>query len=142
MRKTFISDYSFRYFPDIHLDGEELEGVPDQESGEVEAGPGPALSLPPDTRVGFWDSDSGHSLEAPGSLLLELLNGEFLEQTVRLVPETCLVFDFCYSYGFSIAQNMAFGVNDKPQRGSLEAAKPESNKCDIILYSYHDMVFL
>ena len=73
---------SFRNIPDIHLDGEELEGVPDQEGGEVEASPGPALALPPDARVGFWDSDSGHGLQAPGSLLLELLNGEVLEQIV------------------------------------------------------------
>ena len=75
---------SFRHIPDIHLDGEELEGVPDQEGGEVEAvGPCPALTLPPDARVGFWDSDSGHGRQAPGSLLLELFNGEVLEQTVR-----------------------------------------------------------
>ena len=72
-----------RHIPDIHLDREELEGVPDQEGGEVEAGPGSALTLPPDARVGFRDSDSGHSLQAPGSLLLELFNSEVLERTVR-----------------------------------------------------------
>ena len=70
---------SFRYIPDIHLNGEELEGVPDQEGGEVDTGPSPALSLSPDARVRFWDSDSRHGLQAPRGLLLELLDGEVLQ---------------------------------------------------------------
>merc|ERR1711893_394876 len=45
--KKYLFVFSFRNL-DTYLDGEELEGVPDQEGGEVNAGPGPAFSLPPD----------------------------------------------------------------------------------------------